>query len=237
MTRRPPGRESAADPVPSAALPSDGPLSDDPPASDASTLGSGADARWIWRLAATNPQEVLRRLVDHDALHLQAAVQPRLNARALILDPERVFVRTAARVAYRAVTEAEPSPGKVAEWFARRLDEAIDDCLRQDGQRAARDEYSAEIFDQHAQFHWTFMVPAREVLRAAVAFNGLPFESRRSFFALLIERRSVDDCVAEGLGPRERLRERVLAALDAATGIRGADETAASPALREKERR
>ncbi|MEO0649978.1 MAG: hypothetical protein AAFZ65_04805 [Planctomycetota bacterium] len=184
-------------------------------------------------MAARNPHEVLRRIVDHDSIHLQSAVAPWLLEQCLLLDAERVFVRTATRIAYRASLGSEPGAAARAAWYYERLDEAVGDCLRQDEARLARSEFSREIFEEHAQFHWTFFVPEEAVLRAAVRFNGLPRLTRKSFFALLIERRSVDECVRAGLGPPERLRSRVLAALNAATGSDDEGETGLRRAVRE----
>ena len=58
---------------------------------------SGPDGRAL--LAGGSPREILARLVDGDPLGLRAVVYERLRARAYLLEADRVFLRSLARVA------------------------------------------------------------------------------------------------------------------------------------------
>jgi hypothetical protein len=177
------------------------------------------DPSWIWDLAARDPEALYNRLLEHDAIHLQARVPDRVAARHYLLDAERVFRRAAARLVYAAVRAAAPSPEDSEQWLSDRIDEAIDDCLRLDGEAHRQGKPAAESLDHYAQFHWSFMVPRENTLAVSVAFNSLEPLVRRSFYELLVEQRGVAECLERGLGPAEDLRRRVQRALDAATGV------------------
>ena len=192
------------------------------PASE-SSYDPGCDAAWVWAVARRDPDLCFRRLAEHDSIHLQAAVPPRLAARFLLLDAERVFVRACARIAYAASLTPVPDLARLGEWLLERVDEAADDCLRTDEELLERGVELEDPLEHHAQYHWTFMVPIPGVLEASVRFNGLSEITRRSFFALLIDQHSVEDVLAMGLGPAEVLRDRVRAALNAAAGIASED--------------
>jgi hypothetical protein len=183
------------------------------------TFAPDSSCHWVWKIAERSPEVALRRLVEHDALHLHEAIQPRLRARFLLLDAERVFQRTCARVAYSAATGEPPAAEQLSSWFQARIDEAARDCLAADERALADGRAVAEDPEHYLQFLWNFLVPPEHLLFASVQFHGLPEHTRRCFFALLMEQCSVSECLARGLGPEEQLRKEVLRALEAATTI------------------
>jgi len=179
------------------------------------------DVHWIWSLANRDVEQAMLRLQEHDSVHLQGAICARTRARYFIVDSERAFTRCCARVALVAAdAKGDPPPEEeLLDWFNARMDEAIDECLRND-ELALRDGLRYADHPYHYMtFVWACMVLPENSLFVSVNYNGLPEICRKSFYVLLMEHRTVADALAMGLGPEARLRENAVRALDAASGI------------------
>lgn len=177
--------------------------------------------QWIWSLAARDAASVASRLEEHDSLHLQVATAARLRERCQLSDPERVFARACIRVAVAAAKLKGDCPPveSMGGWIVHEVDLAAEDVLLAD-RIALRDGLTyAEDRDHYDFFHLACMVVPESCLFVSVNFHDLPFDARRAFFALFIEQKSVDDALAAGLGPRERLRRNAQISLDAAAGV------------------
>lgn len=64
---------------------------------------------------------------------------------------------------------------------------------------------------------WTdvFQLDLADARRAAVTFNSLDAQTRKVFFALIVEERPIDACADAGLGDRNTLSETVQSAFRA----------------------
>ena len=166
-------------------------------------------------LRGTSAREVLHRIASGDPLELERRSRARIDERAFLVDVERLVARGLARVAYEARRYNGFPP--LDRWLERILDRAIGELLDED-RFAARDRAPADD-RTHASF--AFLTEelgiAPEVARkVAVVFNDLPEHVRRCYWALAVQRKSPEECAAEGLGsPREveRNAERAVLAM------------------------
>jgi len=70
------------------------------------------------------------------------------------------------------------------------------------------------------------MLASERALQSAVAFNSLSEQTRRVFFQLVFERLSIQECVSDGAGGEDVVREGLLEALRA---LICTNEVAAAP--------
>jgi len=146
---------------------------------------SGPDGRAL--LAGGSPREILARLVDGDPLGLRAVVYERLRARAYLLEADRVFLRSLARVArYAPRYRGEP---ELALWLAGMVDEALLDLLDEDREGAAP---APPADDTLAGLARPLGLDPGAMRAACARFHALPEEERRTFFALVVEGRDLD---------------------------------------------
>jgi hypothetical protein len=158
------------------------------------------------------PREILEKLATGDPLGLLEAGAGRLRERFLLVEPDRLFHQGMLRIALAA-----PGPrhdGSFDSWLAERIDEAIDETLRQDQERLMQDPESWRP-EHHGFLEEWIGIPPKAALKAAVQFNGLSHSARRVFFEFMVEGRSVAHCLEAGLGPVERLRANARRALSA----------------------
>jgi DNA-directed RNA polymerase specialized sigma24 family protein len=152
--------------------------------------GPGAHGGTGWQelLAGAGPREVLARLVDGDPLGLWAVVRERLRARAYLLDADRVFLRSLARVArYAPRYRGEP---ELEVWLAGIVDEALLDLLEEEREGGAGPTLGPDAVRELARP--LGLDPA--AMRAACRrFHELPEGERRTFQALLVEGRELDE--------------------------------------------
>ena len=173
------------------------------------------------------PQDLLRRGSPEDVYHAISAADPlgmrercvvRMRRRAVLVDDERLFERALLRAAFAARTWDDSET--LVAWLDERADEAIDDLLWQDEEGLRAGAESLEGWDERYTFLvYMLGIEPRLARRAAVAFNGLDQRIRSAFFTLLIEEKSVDECVALGYGPKEQLLIDVRGAFATLFGV------------------
>jgi len=154
------------------------------------------------------------------ARKLAVVCQQVLRERWVFMDTDYLSMRSAEVLARDAslVPELIWQNGFPCDslWVKQRVDEALADVLLED-----EELYSdGGVVDFGADFHHvslvhSFGIEPNSTLAASVRFHRLPEKTRRSFFALLVEKFSVERCVAQGLGPRHHLRLEVREGLNA----------------------
>lgn len=165
-------------------------------------------------IATRSPREILAWLVDGDPLRIEERVTGRLADLALLVDAERLFLRSTARAAFAAARWR--GDGELGAWLDLQIERAAKDLLDED--RAA--ERLGPVADP-AEARYAFLadtlgIEAAVARRACVVFNALPLRVRRVWWRAVVERRSLEQCVSEGLGPARQVRadlERALLAL------------------------
>ncbi len=185
-------------------------------------------------VSAPEPSGLLSALVGEDPLGLRERCAARVRAHCLLLDTDRVFERSAARVAYLAASADRSAPGLPAEgaqerepgeerlgpWLTDRIDEAIVDCLSIDERGAERDarRLDCDALEDHRLFSDAFGAGQVHARRASVHFHRLAPLQRRSLIEILLERRPIEDFLAGGGRGLAALRAYLERALDAACG-------------------
>lgn len=176
-------------------------------------------------VASGDAHEVLGKLTDGDPLRLLERCARHVRRRAFLVDAERLFQRSIARVALEAPRRAEDLLSE--QWLETRLDGALQDLLREDRETHRRGETSLDRGDSRRTFLTEVMMLASErALQSAVAFNSLSEQTRRVFFQLVFERLSIQECVSDGAGGEDVVREGLLEALRA---LICTNEVAAAP--------
>ncbi len=173
-------------------------------------------------LQGADPESILARISQGDPLRLCALVGKRLRERSLMIDPDRVHEKSLAVMALAAARATEPQLD--LEWVLKALDLAIERVLREDREEERVAAGCPPENPAHYAFiHLAFATEPGMTRSAAVAFNDLPPLARRAFYALLVEGKSVEECLEEGLGPREFLRMNILQSLKALGHIRSGE--------------
>jgi hypothetical protein len=138
----------------------------------------GADARAREMLASGTPQEILARIVPEDALGLRARVHELARRHALLCDAEHVLLTAQALCALEGRRAA--STPTLAHWLDERVSEAVALTHDEDCELGAEGAGALPATRDDAP-------PARELARACGRFNGLSFEQRDAFSALVLE--------------------------------------------------
>jgi hypothetical protein len=160
-------------------------------------------------LHADDPKTILRRLTNGDPLGLYERCARRTRERHLLVEVDRLFELALAIVATAAVVDSDESVG-TSEWMNSQIDRALESilCEDQEAERRAVDSGDPDN-PSYAFVRDVFGVEGPIARGATVAFNGLPHRVRAVFFALVVKAKSVDQCVAEGLGTVAALKRDV----------------------------
>lgn len=175
---------------------------------------SRADADTLIRRMAGKPaSEILARISNGDPLKLYELCARRIRDTYYVLDPDRVFERALAIVAVGIEIEAESCTRP--EWLLGALDRAIQSTLEHD-----REEERAGLPAENPEAHFRLFLEAFYLdpplaRLASVRLNGLEERVRKGFQLLIVEGRPLEEVLALGLSPPERLQKDILTALEA----------------------
>ena len=154
------------------------------------------------------------------ARRLAAVCQQVLREGWAFMDTDYLSTRSAEVLA----RDASLAPGLIwqhgfpcdSHWVKQRVAEALADVLLED-EELYSDGGAVDLGEDfhHQSLVHSFGIEPHRTLAASVRFHRLSERTRRSFFALLVEKLSVERCVAQGLGPRHHLRLEVREGLKA----------------------
>jgi hypothetical protein len=149
--------------------------------------------------AGRAPREVLERLMDGDPLELWGRCRDRLESQALLLAPDRLYLRLLARVAHAAPDYRGVPPLSI--WIADRLSASVRELTSEDQEDERRDLYP----DSASELRYQFLIAALGIepqlaRQACVAFNSQPYNVRRAFYSIVFQRVPLNRFVAEGNG-------------------------------------
>ena len=94
-------------------------------------MSGGNDFPGSEYLRGESPGEILSRLCEGDPLSLGTMSTKRLRERALLIHPERLYVRALARTAYAAAWGYEGDP-PLDQWLGERIDQTIESLIEDD---------------------------------------------------------------------------------------------------------
>ena len=159
-------------------------------------------ARW---LAGGSPSDVLARLLVAKELELGARVAARLESRAVLLDPDRTYLRSLAHTARKAMFYRGVPP--LAEFLDACIDRGIDDLVDED---VESERSGAPLEPADARFRAvseTLGVESTTARRICVVLNTQHDELRHATYAVLVLRKSVDAHATAARRPVPRVRE------------------------------
>jgi hypothetical protein len=145
---------------------------------------------WRSLLQGRSPKEILSRIVAGDPLRLRALCGRRLEAQALLLDADRVFLRALALTA-RAAPRYRGQP-EIEEWLEARADEALQELLEEadEAPGCAAGPRAPGAFETLSK---PFGLDPDALRRACARFHRLPLSDRRAFFDLVLHAGSLDE--------------------------------------------
>ncbi len=165
-------------------------------------------------LGLGSSRAILARLVDGDPFEIGPRCVERMREEAFLVSLQRVHLRAVARTAYAAVHYRGTPP--LAQWLRERIDESVREILAEDREAERDGSVVAEAPEPlHAHVAAALGVEASLGRRACNAFNRLPAPVRHAFFAVVIERKSVNRYVAEGNGPPSQVNAYLREASEA----------------------
>ena len=186
--------------------------------SSATEMAFESEESW-WRfLDRKTPEELVEIFSSTDPLRLNARCARYIWDEGLLLEVDRVVERAIHHVAFRAARRPENAP--LDEWLTSCIAESAQRVVRTDEEMVRRDYREVEAWaSAHAFIRDAFGLEEVAALRVCSAFNGMLPRERKAFFALCMEKRSVEETLAAGFGPPEWLRQTCLRGLDLILGI------------------
>ncbi len=175
-----------------------------------------------WRdvLAGRQPDEILARLLDGDPLRLRWLVAGEIRGGAYFLNADRVQLRALARIAHDVPIDGPPADGA---WVHEHVRGALADVLREERRAISGRQHAAPDHDPPLDVLDALAGPlgfdGLDLRIACDAFNRMESKDRHAFFALFIERRSLDDaakaCLLSPADLGKRARVALLATMEA----------------------
>lgn len=154
-----------------------------------------------------------------DPLGLYPLGAMRVRERFFYFDPDRVFDESTFNAVVMSLSLQKEDD--FDQWLVERVDEAINDLIRRDTQAVKKGRVTDDLIQESAEYLvGCWGLGLAEAFEAAVRFNNLPEKPRRIFFAMLVEHRSVAQCLEDGLGPKDEMREYTVRAVEAILGPR-----------------
>ena len=171
-------------------------------------------------LGGRSPREILRKIGDGDPLEIGARCLEHVPKLAVLVDFRRVMIRTMARAAHAAPRYRGEPP--LDEWLRKMIEISVKDLIQEDVNEENAGIPPSQPWDPRFAFiSETFGVEPAAARRAAIAFNVLPAEVRKTFFAIAVDKKTVNRYVAEGNGPPDKVRAYIRQAIDAISGHLG----------------
>jgi hypothetical protein len=169
-------------------------------------MSGGNDFPGSEHLRGKSPREILSKLCNGDPLALGMRSMKRLKDRALLIHPERVYVRALARTAYAAAWGYEGDP-PLDQWLGERIDQTIESLIEDD----LTDELSGTPPEEEDEEYFAWVARAADAdlwlaRRLCLVFNGMPLRSRRPFYDVVVEGKSVEQFAMETDTPPHRVQ-------------------------------
>lgn len=159
-------------------------------------------------LQGESTREILNRIYEGDPLGVLPRCELWLKERAVLISTERVLHSTLARIAFDAIHYAGDPP--FDEWVERCIGMAVDLLIDRDTLEEEQGIPPVEPYDEH-YFALSAVLGIEPPLcrRAALVFNQLPTKTRKAFYGVAVEGKSLNRLVAEGNGPPDKAMARI----------------------------
>ena len=162
-----------------------------------------------------HPEAVLARLVDGDPLGVRPVVGGRLRARWLVLDADRVHLRSLALLAHEGGTwSGRP---RLVRWLEGLIDRAIDEVLAE-GPPALSGVKAAPI---EAEFARPLGLDPEVAVKLPWILAARPDSVRRAFVRLVLDGDDLDTIARDEEVSASEVGRRARSALDALQVVEG----------------
>lgn len=153
------------------------------------------------------PSEILSRLVETDALGLEARASNARDQGAWLLDVRRLHLRAAARVAFEA--RRRPIEEPLDTWLDRCVESAVRELLSEqyEEELALTSVVESDDVEFYRRIAHAMEIEVELARLVCARANALPVDQRRIFDALILQRRSVEELTRLGWGPPAKLLE------------------------------
>lgn len=147
-------------------------------------------------LRAADARTVLARLLEDDRLEIRSRCQARLRDQAMLVSIDRLYLRSAARIAHAASAyRGEPA---LDVWLGRMISISIRELLEEEREwiRAGSGGETEQV-GLFAPLAAALGMEPGLLRRGCVAFNAQSYDVRRAFWALVIENVPLERFVEE----------------------------------------
>lgn len=163
-------------------------------------------------LAGGSPREILHRIHDGDPLGMLRRCEDRIVVRATMMDVQRVLPVAVASVAHAAPRYHGDPP--LDEWLDRCIDRGVRSLVDRDAEDERGGIPPTPPFDSHLLRMSQILGVEPPLARwATVVYHHLPTPTRRAFYAVAVQGKTINRWVAEGHGPPHTARERITHAM------------------------
>jgi hypothetical protein len=168
--------------------------------------------------ASGDPMKILARLHPNDPLELWPRCAERISEQAVLLQPDRLYMRVVARLAYSGPAYRGEPP--LDAWIGERMDVSLRELLSDDLEEERRElPTGLEQDPRYVFLSKTLGIEIGLAPRVCNRFNNLPIEHRAAFFGVLIQGRGIQGYATDqGVQP-EQVKDLLLRAIRA-IGIR-----------------
>lgn len=185
---------------------------DRPPTSSAQPSPAPEEPAWRGVLAGRSPREILARLVDGDPLDLRARCALRVRSQAVLLDVDRLHLRTMAHVARHAPAYTGSPP--IDAWLGEQIRKATQELLQEDAELVASGAIPEAPADERLLLIAnTFGIDSALMGRCCVAFNRTAYEARTAFYGLVLDGKDLEAWCKENSTTASRARASLRSAL------------------------
>ena len=163
-------------------------------------------------LRGRSPREILSRLADGDPLEIAARVDAVMEELGLLLAPDRLHMRSLARIAYAAC--ARGAPQDLGPWLRGIIDASATELLDEDREAEHGGDPLPRTATTYSAMTLAFGVEHGLARRMSVVFHDMPVLQRRIIFGIVRDGSSLEE-IATLLGqPLGEIHARLRAAVE-----------------------
>ena len=153
--------------------------------------------RRVELLVGDSPVAILERITPGDPLELEELSFETTLARAVLLDPFRVYLRALARTAHDAYGRRHVARPHLHGWLVGRVERVIEELIDEESEPH---HLEAESDPYYEHVSTVLGLPLARARSLCAAFNRLDERVRQAFFSVTVDGQTAEQCAAEGLG-------------------------------------
>jgi DNA-directed RNA polymerase specialized sigma24 family protein len=163
-------------------------------------------------LRGRSPRDVLLRIADGDPLEIVARVDAALEEQGMLLAPERVQVRSLARIAYVACSHGAPQV--LGPWLREIIEACAGELLEEDREAEHDGDPLPRSSETYAAMTLAFGVEHSLARRMSVVFHDMPILQRRIIQGIVREGSSLEELATRLGQPLAEIHAGLRAAVE-----------------------